>query len=216
MQKFLDAFEILRQIEIIRRKLSTRWNRLLKNTGAIVIKHPTIQHVFWGLLWVICSRVEQMKNIEIRKVLQFHQCYPYVTLEGFDVPEEIKNIGQDFNDYFELVFDSRAEIKPLLENVSQNFKILDQIIDIPDLLFEGISVNPLELGLIKRKCKKNVREIKKGKMVAEYCKKNISSAIKDLKVIINILEGMAGKEKEIKLQNIYTVGSIYKDMVRFF
>lgn len=180
--------------------MSVRWNKVLRLSGAIVIKEPGLKHIFWGSLWKISHDMMNLKNVA--DLVRITASHPYVKIESPQNLEtqNVKDIGESLKNFFIIAFEMKDDVPSIIDSVKKYFEDLQEAISNPEKLFEGANLGVMEMAKAGMKLKTNVSKIAKGKKVIEAIGNILMGTAKDLPELIKSLQDVD------RMKEVYNVG----------
>jgi WD40 repeat protein len=189
---------VLKDVEAIRKRISVRWNEILKDSGAIVIKEPTLRHVFFGAMWKISHDLPTAKNVA--DLIKLSGDDPYIKFSGPEnlITTDVKDLMQSMKDYFMICVALKDDVEKLVKTVQDKVQEVTDILKEPQKLFEGVEISPFDLIKQISKCKTNLSKIVSGYKVIQCIASLVSGTAKTLPDLLKIMDD---KEKLLDLYN---------------
>ena len=132
---------MIRKIEETRRLFSFRWNKLVFQTGTIVLSLPTFRNIIHGLLIKIC--LDSQRNIN--NFLKIDIKEPYFTYtHSFEKTKAVADLENTFASFMDYFWEKQNDIENQYNLINQLYLDAKKFFNYK-LLFRGIKLTKEEL-----------------------------------------------------------------------
>ena len=159
VKMFKESYRLAKKVEKYRRKLSPRYNDILKATGAIVLKNPNFENIIYCFYAILSYVVDDPK--EIKDNLEFHLEAPYVKLKNLAKDNVyLLQLVERLSFFLGEVYKLHSNISNVKAKLNRELSVINNYESNQDKFFEEFKINPQNASSEIRHLKRNLSNIR--------------------------------------------------------